>query len=328
VSIKKPWLFLPAPVAHVALPLILPIASRILNCAPLEFKSLEWQGLKFKNPLGIAGGVDKNADNIHDWIRLGAGFIEIGTITPKSQTANPGVILDRSTKLKALWNKMGFPNQGAGRVQKKLAVTVPFSVPVFANIGKNRETPNELADSDYVSCMQTLSPFVDAFVVNISSPNTTGLRALLEPKSLRHLINSILLQKPKGKPVLLKLSPDMNEHETLSAIDIASEAGVDGFTLTNTLANNSKYFPGHEGGGVSGLPLAAIAKEKLKLTHAHLKRLNIKKLIISVGGVLTPKEALERLELGADLVQIYSGLIFWGPGFFKAVAKEVNTHGA
>ena len=175
--ITKPWLFLPASWMHALSPLALKVYSRIKSAEPYQWKSFHWKHLYFPNPLGTAGGIDKNAFHIKDWWSLGAGFLEIGTVTPEPQKANPSKILDRSLKHLSLWNNMGFPNKGLEFVKKRL-VCLPEKKPspVFINIGKNRQTPLSETFEDYKKSLEALYPFADVFVINISSPNTKDLR--------------------------------------------------------------------------------------------------------------------------------------------------------
>jgi dihydroorotate dehydrogenase len=324
----SPWLHLPVSLAHKLAPLGTHIYAKLKGSSKTpEWKAFRWQGLYFPNRLGIAGGIDKNAENILDWQRLGAGFIEVGTITPKAQGPNPGTVVDRDLSKSWLWNKLGFPSKGVNFVLKKLKKThKKRRIPLFANIGKNRKTENDEAHKDYIELIKKLDPYCDAFVINISSPNTKGLRDLLEPMALRRLLGQIQRESQHTKPLLLKLSPDIEETQCLSIINIAIEAGVAGFILTNTLANSDDYFSSHEGGGVSGSALTKKSEEMLKLVGGHLRKRNYKHLIVSVGGVLTPQDVLRRLDLGAHLVQTYSALVFEGPDFFKQVAREAKCH--
>ena len=323
---SKPWLLLPVSLAHKLAPMGTRFYSKLLGSSkPEEWRSVRWQHLSFPNPLGVAGGVDKNAENILDWQSLGAGFIEVGTITPKKQSANPGQVVDRDSDKKWLWNKLGFPCQGVDAALKRLKSTKKKrKIPLFANIGKNRTTSNEDAAKDYLTLIEKLDGHCDAFVINISSPNTKALRELLEPMALKRLLGQIQRENKSNTPLLLKLSPDIEETQCLSIINIAIEAGIAGFILTNTLANKEEYFSAHEGGGVSGAALTARSEEILKLVGGHLRKRNHRHLLISVGGVLTKEDVFKRLDLGAHLVQTYSALVFEGPGFFKQVAKEAK----
>jgi dihydroorotate dehydrogenase len=218
---------------------------------------------------------------------------------------------------------MGFPSKGVDRVLKHLAkLSRPYRTPIFANIGKNAMTPLERAHEDYVLLMQALRSYVDGFVVNISSPNTKGLRDLLKPERLREFLSPIMqANKTQPLPVLLKLSPDLSDEELAEAFNISFEQGVDGWILTNTSQHLREGLSFPEEGGVSGRPLAPRSREFLQKSLRLLGKRRDGKLIVSVGGVMSAADVEERLDLGADLVQVYSALIFQGPWFFKKVAK-------
>lgn len=295
------------------------------NKKPPEWRPVYWKNLYFPNPLAPAGGTDKSAKHLKILWALGAGFIEIGTVTPLPQKKNPGPTLKRNWRKKILWNYLGFPGQGMEIVKKRLENLQSFHpTPVFANIGKNRVTSNETAYKDYLKCISTLHPYVDGFVINISSPNTKSLKDLANPPELKKLLKAIkkkLLSLEQPKPFFIKWSPDRKEKEFLKSLDIALEEGADGHIICNTSSKREKgitdTFP--EYGGISGSPLADISKKRLILTQKHLGSERKKQLIISVGGVLKPEDVFERLDLGADLVQTYSALVFRGPFFFYQV---------
>ncbi len=286
--------------------------------------------MEFPNPLAPAGGVDKSAKHMKAWWALGAGFIEVGTITPLPQKANKGAILKRNVKEQALWNYMGFPGDGLNRIRDRLANNSSRPTPVFANIGKNRDTNLEKAYQDYIRCISTLNPYVDAFVINISSPNTKDLRDLSTPAYLKTLLNKInthLSSMKYRKPVFVKWSPDMSEKDFLHALDQAGECGVEGHIICNSsevLGRDLKQDIFPKRGGVSGAPLSNTAKKRLILAHKHLAVNRQKYLLISSGGVLTPTDVFERLDMGADLVQVYSALIFDGPCFFLKTKNTFN----
>lgn len=327
----KPWLALPAPLAHALTPYGLPLVSRLFESPRPSYKPFQWKGLQFENRFGIAGGVDKNAENILDWQRLGAGFLEVGTVTPLEQGPNPGRIIGRKNSHQALWNKMGFPNHGAlrilGRVEK---IKSEIKVPLFINAGKNRTTPAERAPQDYAQVIRTFRSCADAFVVNISSPNTQGLRGLQSSDILRNFLDVLkaeLSQDPHGpikQPLLLKLSPDMETDEFRESVQIAANY-VDGFICTNTTLSREEapFFPSE--GGMSGKPLASKSEKVLKTCIEALGSSRPEYLIISCGGIVHPSDALRRLEMGADLVQTYSGLIFYGPRFFQDCCKPLKV---
>jgi dihydroorotate dehydrogenase len=325
--ITKPWLYLNAARAHDWAPLFLTLYKLFPNRKTPEWKSFNWKNLQFKNRLGIAGGVDKDAEFLDAWWKMGSGFIELGTVTPQPQEPNPGQIIDRDNASQALWNKMGFPSGGAIEFRANLLQieNSPRQTPVFINIGKNRTTSLEEAHFDYEVLIDELSDLADAFVINISSPNTAGLRALQQADNLKKFLAPIIeLNKKKlNLPLLLKISPDNSREELAAVINTAAEAGISGFILTNTTIKRKPSMKFSAEGGVSGAPLKELSIQNLKWTLEILGKHRNNFLIVSAGGVLTPEDVAERLHLGADLVQIYSALIFEGPGFFQKVAKHV-----
>lgn len=322
----KPWLLIPPHLAHDISPWVLKLMSWMFEDQPIPpWKSFQWRGLLFKNPLGLAGGVDKDAENVLDWWRMGCGFVEIGTVTPKPQTANPHPILARDVPRQALWNRMGFPSLGAHEVYYNLkSYGPPFRTPIFVNLGKNRTTPNENAFDDYRMCLEQFESLAQVFVLNISSPNTVGLRDLQKPEALKRLIGPLkeYINSRNGQPLLVKLSPDENQESLHSTIDTCLSLGVDGFILTNTTTSRefTPRFP--KEGGVSGAPLKELSRKTLKDVLAHLGKRRNGLLIVSAGGVMTPADVFERLEDGADLVQVYTTLVFSGPLFFRKTFEE------
>lgn len=339
----KPWLALPPKLAHDLAPIGLELYSALFGSShSTTWMPFDFSGLHFSNRLGIAGGVDKNAELCSAFQRLGAGFVEVGTITPLPQTSNPGKIIDRDLESMALWNKMGFPSHGMDEAYYNLKKfidseikpenkTSPSRVPVFVNVGKNRSTSNEDAHKDYVKCIERLSPVADAFVINISSPNTSGLRDLLKPENLERFLAPIMAGRTKkngtAKPFFLKVSPDLSSSELNQATQIALDQGFDGFIVTNTTLSREGLGPEAKArfsaeGGVSGRPLRQLSLNALETVLKSVAKQNQKKLVVSAGGVMTPEDVFERIKSGADLVQIYSALVFEGPGFFKQVAKR------
>ena len=264
------------------------------------------------------------------WWKLGAGFLELGTVTPQAQRGHLGETLDRSLKHQSLWNHLGFPSVGAPAFKKQLQTLPSKRPPLFINIGKNRETPLKSAIQDYVFLMEKLSACGDAFVLNISSPNSPHLRQMQKPRYLVPLLKA--LQKKKGPPLLLKLSPDFDSSQDfLEVLKVSMAEGIRGFILTNTTTGSSyskkenhAFF--HKGaGGYSGKILQPLALRRLQeavdfLNGArgfHRKDF----LLVSVGGILSPQNAEQRLSLGADLIQVYSALVFHGPRFFLDMAS-------
>lgn len=322
----KPWLWLPPKLAHDLSPLALEVFSQFYDKRTPTWSSFVWKNILFKNRLGLAGGVDKNADHLLAWQKMGCGFAEIGTITPEAQSPNPGKIIDRSLADQALWNKMGFPSAGAVDVFYNLKnFKTEHSLPVFVNIGKNRATPNEMASSDYVQLIHQFHEYADAFIVNISSPNTKGLRDLAQPEALKKFLSPVVGAQneiAKPKPLLLKLSPDLENDDLRKILDTCLELNIDGFVLTNTTLDRKtlKKFPAE--GGVSGKPVAERSKQVLRSTIEHLGSEKAKKLVISVGGVMTAEDVFERISIGADLVEVYTALVFSGLTFFRKVAES------
>ncbi len=325
----KPWLLLPPQLAHDLGPWGLPVISTLCKVKNPQWRELKWRELSFRNPVGLAGGVDKTGQSLLAWQKLGVGFLEVGTVTPLPQKANPGKILARDVPNQALWNKMGFPNSGSVALEKKIKSLKPkLQVPLFVNIGKNRATSNESAAQDYVSCLQRLWTYADAFVVNISSPNTKDLRALLQPENLRRFLEPIIQARNelgKTKPLLLKLSPDMEAASLESALQTSLDLDIDGWILTNTTVSRppSVQFPLE--GGLSGAPLKEMSRNCLKNALTFLKNKKGDRLLISTGGVDSALEVKHRLDEGADLVQIYSALIFEGPLLFRNILNTLQT---
>ena len=320
----KPWLWLPSQWTHALTPLAVKALSGIYPSTPLTWRSFQWRNLHFSNPLGPAGGIDKNAVNAAHWQNLGAGFCEVGTVTPLPQKTNPGKNLDRSLKYQSLWNYLGFPNKGLDFVEKQLAAQQKkIKIPLFVNLGKNRNTPLPQAQKDYVEGIQALHPFASAFIINISSPNTKDLRELFADHFLSPFLQTLKEaadQVSPGKPLILKLSPDLEDSDFLRVIDCSLKAGLDGWCLCNTTVRRPvpNLFP--DQGGISGKLLSERSLALLKNLKRHLG-VSSDHLIISCGGILTPEEVFERLNEGANLVQVYSALVFNGLLFFQSVFK-------
>ena len=278
-------------------------------------------GIRFKNPVGLAAGFDKDAKLYRELSNFGFGFIEIGTLTPKGQDGNPKKRLFRLPQDEGLINRMGFNNEGVAaaipRLQKNKHIIIG------GNIGKNKITPNEKAVEDYIQCFKTLYPFVDYFVVNVSSPNTPNLRALQEKKPLTDLLNT--LQKlnqatEKLKPILLKIAPDLTEEQLLDIIEIVQVTNTDGVIATNTtLSREGLQSPNkNETGGLSGKPLSHRSTDVIRFLS---KKSNNAFPIIGVGGIHSPEDALEKIKAGASLVQLYTGFVYEGPGVVKRINK-------
>lgn len=301
---------------------------RLLYC--YEDKRLEKNilGITFSNPVGLAAGFDKNASLIDEAACLGFGFIEIGTLTPKPQPGNDKPRLFRLPADQALINRMGFNNLGVLEAVKELK-TRKSKVVVGGNIGKNKATENENAIADYRSCFEALFDYVDYFVVNVSSPNTPGLRALQEKEPLRKLlaaVKALAMSKPKLKPVFLKIAPDLTDGQLDDVIEIIRETGTDGIIATNTtisregLLTEKSTLEKIGSGGLSGKPLASRSTWVIRYLRAGL---GPGFPIIGVGGIMTPADALDKLKAGADLVQLYTGFIYEGPALIKRINKAI-----
>ena len=329
----KPWLWLPARAAHDLSPLALAMLAAVRRPSPLEWRPFEWRGLRFPNPLGIAGGVDKSGASARGWWALGAGFLEIGTVVPRPQGPNPGKIMSRDVPARALWNKMGFPSDGCERARRTLErLPRPRPTPVFVNVGKNRDVPNERAAGDYAACVRELYGVADAFVINVSSPNTKSLRELQRADSLDMFLAEIVAARDEAQsraggaatPLLIKLSPDLDSAELRAAVEVALDRGLDGFVAANTTSARTPNSTFPADGGLSGAPLAERSIACLRHLLAALGARRTGKLVVSVGGVMSGADALQRLEIGADLVQAYSALVFEGPWFFKRAIRDAQ----
>lgn len=280
-------------------------------------------GLKFKNPVGLAAGFDKDASLYKELSNFGFGFIEIGTLTPKGQEGNPKKRLFRLKEDQAIINRMGFNNGGVQEAIVRLKKN--NGVLIGGNIGKNKLTPNEEATSDYEICFDALFDYVDYFVVNVSSPNTPNLRALQDKEPLTQLLQTLEnknLAKPKQKPILLKIAPDLTDEQLLDIIDIVKQTKIAGVIATNTtlsregLQSENKL----ETGGMSGKPLAHRSTEVIRFLS---EKSNKAFPIIGVGGIHSAEDAIEKLEAGASLIQLYTGFIYEGPSLVKAINKKI-----
>lgn len=280
-------------------------------------------GIKFPNPVGLAAGLDKNAELFSELSSLGFGFIEIGTVTPKPQPGNPPKRLFRLVEDEGIINRMGFNNEGVEAIVARLKKNK--NVIIGGNIGKNKWTENDKAHEDYLYCFEHLAPYVDYFVVNVSSPNTPNLRSLQEKEPLQKLLT--LLQEANGKlskskPILLKIAPDLTDEQLMDIIDIVEQTRIAGVIATNTtitregLTSEKKA----ETGGLSGRPLTQRSTEVIRfLAEKSQHRFPI----IGVGGIHTPEDALEKLRAGASLVQIFTGFIYEGPSLIKRINKAI-----
>ena len=286
-------------------------------------------GLTFKNPVGLAAGYDKDGIAIKGLAALGFGHLEIGTVTPEPQPGNPRPRVFRLAEDEGVINRMGFPSQGMSNVERHISdLRGPRSAIIGINLGKNKETPVEQAAQDYVELMRRFIYLADYLTINISSPNTVGLRRLQGREMLEKLLvtiqkerEQIALGRGGNAPILVKLSPDLYDEELEDAIGVILDKGMDGVIATNTtLAREgvrSKYRG--EAGGLSGSPLAAGSEAALRQVA---KFVNGKVPIISVGGIMRPNDAKRRLDMGATLIQIYTGLVYQGPGLVKKILEQ------
>lgn len=275
-------------------------------------------GITFKNPVGLGAGFDKNASMLNGLATFGFGHIEYGTITPRPQPGNPKPRIKRYPKLNSIQNAMGFNNAGMGNVKDNLKPNFPFKIPLGASIGKNKITPNDKAIEDYKTLLEGLKFYCDYFAINVSSPNTVGLRDLQNEEFINELFTEA--KKITDKPILLKLSPDMPIDAALSLCKCAIDAGASGIIATNTTQDYSLIEGAKENGGLSG----DVLKEKsYEFFKAIAKEFHDKTTLIAVGGIDSGLEAYRRMELGASLVQIYSAFIFKGPALIKKINEEI-----
>ena len=285
-------------------------------------------GLKFENPVGLAAGFDKDAKLFDELASFGFGFVEIGTVTPLPQEGNPKPRLFRLKEDSGIINRMGFNNQGIEAVVARLR-RKRTNIIIGGNIGKNKETPNDKAVEDYEICFEKLFPFVDYFVVNVSSPNTPGLRDLQQKEPITALLNRLQelnSQKEKRKPVLLKIAPDLTNEQLDDIIEIVADTKIDGVVATNTTIDRSGLKTDKTkseaigNGGLSGQPVKARSTEVI--TYLSVKS-NKAFPIIGVGGIHSADDALEKIDAGACLVQIYTGFIYEGPSLIKRINKAI-----
>ncbi|WP_298472710.1 quinone-dependent dihydroorotate dehydrogenase [uncultured Maribacter sp.] len=339
----RPLFFLldPERVHHISFKLIkftskIGLGSIYRSLFLVKDKRLEREvfGLKFENPVGLAAGFDKNAALYNELANFGFGFIEIGTLTPKPQDGNPKKRLFRLKADKAIINRMGFNNKGVFEAVEQLKKE--HKVLIGGNIGKNKITPNEDAIKDYLVCFDALFDHVDYFVVNVSSPNTPGLRELQDKKPLTALLKELKTQNEKytkkrngvNKPILLKIAPDLTDAQLLDIIDIVAVTKIDGIIATNTTIARenlkSDLVDTEEKGGLSGKPLAKRSTEVIRFLA---EKSNKAFPIIGVGGIHSAEDAIEKLEAGADLIQLWTGFIYEGPALVKQINKAILDKG-
>ena len=304
------------------IPLIPNIIKKVYE---VENKSLERNlfGLTFKNPVGLAAGFDKDAKLFNELSGFGFGFIEIGTLTPKPQAGNPKKRLFRLRSDSAIINRMGFNNGGVEEAVERLKKNK--GVLIGGNIGKNKVTPNDEAINDYVICFKALFDHVDYFVVNVSSPNTPNLRALQDKEPLTKLLSRLMQENEdyeNAKPILLKIAPDLNNDQLLDIIAIVKETNISGIIATNTTISRDGLTSKNkeEVGGMSGKPLKERSTEVIRFLA---EKSNKSFPIIGVGGIHSAEDALEKLDAGADLVQLYTGFIYEGPKLIKQINRAL-----
>lgn len=307
------------------------VSTLIKSVFNYKHPSLEREvfGLKFKNPIGLAAGFDKNGEFIEELANFGFGFIEVGTVTPLPQPGNDKPRMYRLVKDGAIINRMGFNNKGVDVLARKLETVKREGLIIGGNIGKNKNTPNEEAVNDYIKCFDRLFDVVDYFVVNVSSPNTPNLRALQEKEPLKHILNSLQQRNSKkgiSRPILLKIAPDLTNTQLDDIVEIVNETGIAGVISSNTtISRENLKSPENlktQAGGVSGKPLTKRSTEVIRYLS---EKSNRSFPIIGVGGIHSPKDAKEKLEAGAALVQVYTGFIYEGPGLVKRILKYLKS---
>jgi dihydroorotate dehydrogenase len=300
-----------------------PVNEILHNIFSVPDKGMEAFGLRFKNRLGLAAGYDKDGLGWRGLASLGFGHIEIGTVTLKAQEGNPRPRVFRLAEDEALINRLGFPSRGSEFVLKRLEGSRPKDLVIGVNIGKNKDTPLENAPIEYVYLLRNFSLSADYIVINVSSPNTIGLRRLQARKSLELLLRALESEREKmqkRQPVLVKLAPDLTDGELADALEVLINNKIDGVIATNTTIsrNGLKSSNTHEAGGLSGSPLYAKSLNMVKKIY-HITGGDLP--IIAVGGIANSARAQEMLDAGAVLVQIYTGLVYEGPGIAKSILK-------
>lgn len=328
-SILRPFLFRidPEKAHHLTFSLLQNFGGfgKLFLPKPIEDSHLEREvfGIKFKNPVGLAAGLDKNAVAFEEFADLGFGFVEIGTLTPKAQPGNDKKRLFRLIEDSGIINRMGFNNDGVDAAVEKLKKNK--NVIIGGNIGKNKTTPNENAVDDYKICFEKLFDYVNYFVVNVSSPNTPNLRELQDKEPLTKLLGELQelnSKKQNPKPILLKIAPDLSDDQLLDIIDIVKETKIAGVIATNTTLSrdNLKSANKKETGGLSGKPLKKRSTEVIRfLSEKSGKAFPI----IGVGGIHTAEDAIEKLEAGASLIQLYTGFIYEGPELIRKINQKI-----
>ncbi len=316
---------LPPEVAHKITLLLLTIRKLLIPYKPIKSNNvITLMGIEFPNRIGLAAGLDKNGDCIEGLAALGFGFIEIGTLTPLPQEGNPKPRVFRLIDQQAMINRMGFPNKGIDHAIKQIQKLKQRPI-IGINIGKNKDTPIEDAADDYMVCMQKAYPYADYITINISSPNTEGLRDLQQEQTLQELLsilknmqNLLNHQYDRYVPLVVKIAPDLSDDEIKHIADVLLASEVDGVIATNTTLQR----PGvgsNEQGGLSGAPLNDLSTRVIKQLHSCLKS---KMPIIAAGGIMDVQDAQAKFNAGASLVQVYTGLIYEGPALIQQLIKS------
>ena len=330
-AVVRPALFaLEAERAHeiVLSALALPLAPQVLQLADRRATDARLRhtvfGIAFDHPLGLAAGLDKQGTALPSWGALGFAYAEIGTVTPRAQPGNPQPRLFRLPEDRAIINRFGFNSAGAAGVARNLERSTPAALHIGINVGRNRETPNEHAVDDYVHAVGTLRRFASYFVINVSSPNTAGLRDLQEARVLRQLVERVVAAA-QHVPVLIKVAPDGDATMLLQSVDAAIEGGAAGVVATNTTIARDRLVSApalrEQPGGLSGAPLRDAADNMCRRLFSHL---GPRIPIIGVGGIFTPDDAYERIRAGASLVQVYTALVYEGPGIVRRIVAGLS----
>jgi dihydroorotate dehydrogenase len=335
-SLARPFLFgLDAERAHGlglnALELAYRTGTTGLLASPIAPMPTKLLGLTFPNPVGLAAGLDKNGAHIDALFALGFGFVEVGTVTPRPQPGNPQPRMFRLPQHRAIINRLGFNNEGVDALVRNVGRARRKGGLLGINIGKNKDTSNERAASDYLYCLERIYPLADYITINISSPNTAGLRELQEEQALRHLIGTLRdaqeelgAQHGKRVPMLVKVAPDLSDDDIDAVARVLADLSVDGVIATNTTVSriNVQDHPlAHETGGLSGAPLLGQSTTVLRRLRARLPD-NIP--LIGVGGILSGADAVAKMSAGASLVQCYSGLIYRGPELVRECVEAIR----
>jgi dihydroorotate dehydrogenase len=329
-SLVRPVLFsLDAEKAHhvgmaglKAMPVAMAKAWRSNVRADRPTLSMTVAGLTFPNPVGLAAGLDKNAEALVGLFALGFGFVEVGTVTPRPQSGNPSPRLFRLPEHTALINRLGFNNEGMAAMKARLEALGWRPGPVGVNLGKNKDTPNERAVEDYLACAEAVGPLGDYVVVNLSSPNTPNLRALQEPEALFAILSAVRAKVP-NKPLFLKIAPDLTDEAVDAAVDVARSTNTSGLICTNTTITRPIEHPlAGEAGGLSGRPVFQRSTEVLKRAF---RRAEGRLPLIGVGGVFDGDDAFAKIAAGASLVQLYTGFIYGGPSLPRRILDRLEA---